>query len=54
MHHVQRGVGRKLLLVHGLGGSWQSWGTILDALAGERTVIAVDLPRAWRDTGRTR
>lgn len=44
MHHVQRGTGRKLLLVHGLGGSWQSWSTILDALAAERTVIVIDLP----------
>ncbi|MBB6124869.1 alpha/beta fold hydrolase [Sphingobium subterraneum] len=44
MHHVQRGTGPKLLLIHGLGGSWQSWSTILDALSTHRTVIAVDLP----------
>lgn len=44
MHHVQRGTGRKLLLVHGLGGSWQSWTTILDELSAHRTVIAIDLP----------
>lgn len=44
MHHVQRGTGPKLLLIHGLGGSWQSWSTILDALSAQRTVIAVDLP----------
>ena len=44
MNHVQRGTGRKLLLVHGLGGSWQSWSTILDKLAAHRTVIAIDLP----------
>lgn len=44
MHFVQRGAGRKLLLVHGLGGSWQSWSTILDALSADRNVIAVDLP----------
>ena len=44
MHHIKRGTGRKLLLVHGLGGSWQSWSTILDALSAHRTVIAVDLP----------
>jgi pimeloyl-ACP methyl ester carboxylesterase len=44
MHHVQRGIGRKLLLIHGLGGSWQSWTTILDALSVHRTVIAIDLP----------
>ena len=44
MHHIQRGEGRNLLLIHGLGGSWQSWNTILDALSANRTVIAIDLP----------
>lgn len=44
MHQVQRGAGPKLLLIHGLGGSWQSWSTILDALSLHRTVIAIDLP----------
>ena len=44
MHHVQRGTGRKLLLIHGLGGSSQSWTTIFDALSVYRTVIAIDLP----------
>jgi len=44
MHHVRRGAGKPLLLVHGLGGSGQSWETILDGLAAEREMIAVDLP----------
>jgi len=44
MHHVRRGAGKPLLLVHGLGGSGQSWETIIDGLAAEREVIAVDLP----------
>jgi len=44
MNEVQRGAGRKLLLIHGLGGRWQSRKTIIDALAAERTVIAIDLP----------
>ncbi|MET0370015.1 MAG: alpha/beta fold hydrolase [Sphingobium sp.] len=44
MHQINRGTGRKLLLVHGLGGSWRSWSTILDALSARRTVIAIDLP----------
>lgn len=44
MNHVQRGTGRKLLLIHGLGGSWQSWATVLDKLAAHRTVITIDLP----------
>ena len=44
MYQIQRGEGRKLLLVHGIGGSWQSWSTILDSLSASRTVIAIDLP----------
>ncbi len=44
MHHVRLGQGRPLLLIHGLGGSWRSWGPILGALAARREVIAVDLP----------
>jgi pimeloyl-ACP methyl ester carboxylesterase len=44
MHHVRRGSGKPLLLLHGLGGSWREWGPVLDDLAAEREVIAVDLP----------
>lgn len=44
MHNIQRGTGRKLLLIHGLGGSWQSWSTILEELSVDRTIIAIDLP----------
>lgn len=44
MHHVRRGAGRPLMLIHGLGGSWRSWTPLIDALATEREVIAVDLP----------
>ena len=44
MNHIERGSGPRLLLIHGLGGSWQSWTTILDRLAPHRTVIAIDLP----------
>ena len=44
MHQIQRGEGRKLLLIHGLGGSWQSWSTVLDVLSAHRAVIAIDLP----------
>ena len=44
MNYVRRGAGKPLLLVHGIGGSWRSWQTILDDLAATRDVIAVDLP----------
>lgn len=38
------GSGPPLVLVHGIGGSWRSWETVLPALAAERSVVAVDLP----------
>jgi pimeloyl-ACP methyl ester carboxylesterase len=44
MHYIRRGTGKPLLLLHGLGGHWQSWHPILADLAAEREVIAVDLP----------
>ena len=44
MEATQRGTGRNLLLVHGIGGSRHSWSTIFGALAAQRTVIAIDLP----------
>lgn len=44
MNTIERGTGRTLLLIHGLGGSWRSWSTILNALSAARKVIAIDLP----------
>jgi pimeloyl-ACP methyl ester carboxylesterase len=44
LHHTRTGRGKPLLLVHGLGGSGQSWATIAPELARSREVIAVDLP----------
>jgi pimeloyl-ACP methyl ester carboxylesterase len=33
-----------LLLMHGIGHRWQAWEPVIDLLAAERDVIAVDLP----------
>ena len=44
MFYRRAGTGRPLLLLHGLGGSSESWSTILDELAAAREVIVVDLP----------
>ncbi len=44
LNHVRYGTGSPLLLIHGIGGSWKSWMTVLDELAAHRNVIAIDLP----------
>ncbi|WP_030686222.1 alpha/beta fold hydrolase [Streptomyces globisporus] len=44
MAYERRGAGEPLLLLHGIGHHWQAWGPVLDVLAVEREVIAVDLP----------
>jgi pimeloyl-ACP methyl ester carboxylesterase len=44
VHFERRGHGDPLLLLHGVGLQWQIWLPVLDRLAAERDVIAVDLP----------
>ncbi|GGT02829.1 hydrolase [Planobispora rosea] len=40
----RRGAGPPLILLHGIGHHWQGWLPVLDRLAAERDVIAVDFP----------
>jgi pimeloyl-ACP methyl ester carboxylesterase len=45
LNFVRReGPGQPLLLLHSLGGTLQQWNPVLERLAAERDVIAVDMP----------
>jgi pimeloyl-ACP methyl ester carboxylesterase len=44
LHNIRRGSGEPLLLLHPLGGSMVVWEPVLERLAAEREVIAVDMP----------
>ena len=44
LSHKRVGSGPPLLLIHGLGGSQDSFDTIIDVLAARHEVIAIDLP----------
>ena len=44
LHHVRRGTGEPLVLLHGVGDSHRTWGNVMGQLARAHEVIAVDLP----------
>lgn len=44
INYIRQGRGKPLLLVHGLGSCWHSWQSVIDPLARERSVLAIDLP----------
>jgi pimeloyl-ACP methyl ester carboxylesterase len=44
LNHVRMGRGEPLVLLHSLGGSLVQWSPVMDRLAAEREVIAVDMP----------
>jgi pimeloyl-ACP methyl ester carboxylesterase len=44
LNHVRHGLGEPLLLLHSLGGSLVQWTPVIDRLAAEREVIAIDMP----------
>src|ERR1700759_3930732 len=42
--YVQKGSGPVLLLIHGMAGALDPWGSVIEPLARDATVLAVDLP----------
>ena len=42
--YVVGGEGPTVLLIHGIGGDWRTWEPVLDGLARQHHVVAVDLP----------
>src|ERR1700742_4591463 len=44
IRYVQKGSGPVLLLIHGMAGSLDTWRSVIDPLASDATVLAVDLP----------
>lgn len=44
LNHVRAGEGPPLVLIHGLGGANATWEPVIDRLAAERDVIALDMP----------
>ncbi|WP_238695763.1 alpha/beta fold hydrolase, partial [Streptomyces sp. E2N171] len=44
LSYARVGRGEPLLLLHGIGHHRQAWDPVVDILATEREVIAVDLP----------
>jgi pimeloyl-ACP methyl ester carboxylesterase len=44
LNHVRQGQGEPLLLLHSLGGSLVQWSPVMDRLAAEREVVAIDMP----------
>jgi pimeloyl-ACP methyl ester carboxylesterase len=44
LNHVRQGQGEPLILLHSLGGSLVQWSPVMDMLATEREVLAIDMP----------
>lgn len=44
LNHDRRGAGEPLVLLHGIGSRWQVFTPVLDLLAAQHDVLAVDLP----------
>lgn len=44
LFYESQGSGAPLVLIHGTGGSWEAWGSVMGRLAPHRQVFAIDLP----------
>ena len=44
LSHHRAGSGDPVVLIHGVGSQWQVWEPVIEAVAREREVIALDLP----------
>jgi pimeloyl-ACP methyl ester carboxylesterase len=44
LRYVQAGSGPVLLLIHGMGGTFENWQAVIEPLARQHTVVAPDLP----------
>jgi pimeloyl-ACP methyl ester carboxylesterase len=42
--YAQAGSGPVLLLIHGMGGTFENWQAVIEPLARHHTVVAPDLP----------
>ncbi|HVL00964.1 MAG TPA: alpha/beta fold hydrolase [Dongiaceae bacterium] len=50
-HYVEKGQGRPLVLLHGIGMNSEAWGPVFDRLAVQRRVIALDIPGFGKTPG---
>ena len=50
-HYIEKGQGRPLILLHGIGMNAQAWAPVFDRLAIQRRVIALDIPGFGKTPG---
>ena len=50
-HHIEKGHGRPLILLHGIGMNSEAWAPVMDRLAIQRRGIAFDIPGFGKTPG---